>query len=107
MIKSSDQILRSYIDAADLLDACFNYLLNGNSGLVNSGGYLVSLLELANYVSRELNTNEVLTPNLIPKQSDEDYFSPDFDLNDIANKYGMQLQDIEKQVKNTISAINS
>ena len=107
VIKSSDQILRSYIDAADLLDTCFNYLLDGNSGLLNSGGYLISLLELANSISKELNTVEVLTPNLIPKQSDEDYFSPDFDLNDVAIKYGMQLQSIEEQVKNTILAINS
>lgn len=107
VINSSDQILRSYIDAADLLDTCFNYLLDGNSGLLNSGGYLVSLLELASYVSKEFNTNEVLTPNLIPKQTDEDYFSPDLDLNNIASTYGMQLQNIEKQVKNTILAINS
>ena len=107
VINSSDQILRSYIDAADLFDTCFNYLLDGNYGLLNSGGYVVSLLELANSVSRELNMNEVLTPNLIPKQYDEDYFSPDFDLNNIASTYGMQLQNIEKQVKNTILAINS
>ena len=106
-ISSSDQILRSYIDSSDLLDTCFNYLLDGNSGLLNSGGYRVSLLELANSVFRVLGINEKLNPNYAPKEADEDYYSPDFDLNDIANKYGIQLQNIEKQVKNTILAINS
>ena len=107
VINSSDQILRSYIDSNDLLDTCFNYLLDGNSGLLNSGGHRISLLELANSVYKVLGVNEKLTQNYVPKNSDEDYYSPDSDLNYIAIDYGISFQDIDKQIKNTILAINS
>jgi hypothetical protein len=107
VINSSDQILRSYIDSNDLLDTCFNYLLDGNSGLINSGGHRISLLELANSVYKVLGVNEKLTQNYVPKNSDENYYSPDSDLNYIAIDYGISFQDIDKQIKNTILAINS
>ncbi len=107
IINSSDQILRSYIDSNDLLDTCFNYLLDGNSGLLNSGGHRISLLELANSVYKGLRINKKLNPNYVPKNSDEDYYSPDSDLNEIAIDYGISFQDIDKQIKNTILAINS
>jgi nucleoside-diphosphate-sugar epimerase len=107
VISSSDQILRSYIDATDLLDTCFNHLLDGNSGLINSGGHKVSLLELANSIYRALGINEKLNPNYVPKQSDEDYYSPDFELNNVALNHGILLQDIDKQINNTLLAINS
>ncbi len=106
-ISSSDQILRSYIDSADLLDTCFNYLLDVNSGLLNSGGYRVSLLDLANSVYRVLGINEKLNPNYVPKESDEDYYSPDYELNKLAINYDISLQDIDSQIKNTLLAINS
>jgi nucleoside-diphosphate-sugar epimerase len=107
VISSSDQILRSYIDATDLLDTCFNHLLDGNSGLINSGGHKVSLHELASSIYKALGINEMLKPNYVPKESDEDYYSPDLELNNVAINHGIFLQDIDKQIKNTLIAINS
>ncbi len=107
VISSSDQIARSYIDATDLLNTCFNHLLDGNSGVLNSGGYRVSLLELSTAIYRVLGVNKKLNLNYVPKKSDEDYYSPDFELNNIALNYGILLQDIDKQIKNTFLAINS
>jgi hypothetical protein len=99
--------LRSYIDSADLLHTCLNYLLDGNSGLLNSGGYRVSLLDLANSVYRVLGINEELNPNYVPKENDEDYYSPDYKVNKLAINYDISLQDIDSQIKNTLLAINS
>ena len=46
-------------------------------------------------------------PNYVPKEIDEDYYSPDYELNKLAINYDISLQDIDSQIKNTLLAINS
>lgn len=106
-INSSDQIYRTYIDAIDLLDSCLNYLVDGNSGLLNSGGEKISLFELTNAIYRVRNISETIIPNNIAKKIDDDYYSPDFRIKDIADKYGIKIQNIDQQIENTFLAINS
>jgi nucleoside-diphosphate-sugar epimerase len=106
-INSSDQVFRSYIDANDLLKLCLGHLLEGNSGLLNSGGHRTSFLDLAKMIYLEFKIREELNPNLIVKNLEEDYYSPNDDLNIISNRYNFELQDIRKQIRNTVLAINS
>jgi hypothetical protein len=49
----------------------------------------------------------MLKPNYVPKESDEDYYSPDSELNNVALNHGILIQDLDKQIKNTLLAIKS
>jgi nucleoside-diphosphate-sugar epimerase len=106
-ITSSDQVLRSYIDAEDLFKVCFNELLLNKSSLLNSGGFQTTLFDLAALVLKVLGSSTTQIPNSIEKDSGDDYVSKDFKLNELALKQGLELQSLEDQIRNTLRAINS
>lgn len=106
-INSSDQVLRSYIDAEDLFKVCFNELFLNKSSLLNSGGFQTTLFDLAALVLKVLGSSTTQIPNSIEKDSGDDYVSKDFKLNELALKQGLELQSLEDQIRNTLRAINS
>ena len=106
-INSSDQVLRSYIDAEDLFKVCFNQLLINKYSLLNSGGFQTTLFDLASLVLMVIGSSTIQVPNLIEKESGDDYVSKDFKLNELANSQGLKLRSLEDQIKNTLRAINS
>ena len=106
-INSSDQVLRSYIDAEDLFKVCFNELLMNKTSLLNSGGFQTTLFDLASLVLKVIGSSTIQVPNLIEKGSGNDYVSKDFKLNELANSQGLKLRSLEDQIKNTLRAINS
>lgn len=106
-INSSDQVLRSYIDAEDLFKVCINELLINKSSLINSGGFQTTLFDLATLVLKVIGSSTIQVPNLIEKESGDDYVSKDFKLNELANSQGLKLRSLEDQIKNTLRAINS
>jgi nucleoside-diphosphate-sugar epimerase len=106
-INSSDQVLRSYIDAEDLFKVCFNELFLNKYTLLNSGGFQTTLFDLASLVLKVLGSSTAQIPNLIKKDSGDDYVSKDFKLNEFALKQGLKLQSLEDQIRNTLKAINS
>ncbi len=106
-ITSSDQVLRSYIDAEDLFQICLNELFLYKYTLLNSGGYKTTLFDLASLVLKVLGSSTAQIPNSIEKEPGDDYVSKDFKLNDLALKQGVKLQSLENQIRNTLRAINS
>jgi nucleoside-diphosphate-sugar epimerase len=106
-INSSDQVLRSYIDAEDLFQVCFNELFLNKSSLLNSGGFQTTLFDLASLVLKVLGSSNIQIPNSIEKEPGDDYFSKDFKLNELALKQGLELQSLEDQIRNTLRAVNS
>jgi nucleoside-diphosphate-sugar epimerase len=106
-INSSDQVLRSYIDAEDLLQVCFNELFLNKSSLLNSGGFQTTLFDLASLVLKVLGSSTAQIPNLIGKELGDDYVSKDFKLNDLALQQGLELQSLEDQIRNILRTVNS
>jgi nucleoside-diphosphate-sugar epimerase len=106
-INSSDQVLRSYIDAEDLFQVCFNELLVNKYTLLNSGGFQTTLFDLASLVLKVLGSSTTQIPNSLEKEFGDDYVSKDFKLNELANSQGLKLRSLEDQIKNTLRAINS
>jgi nucleoside-diphosphate-sugar epimerase len=106
-IKSSDQVLRSYIDAEDLFKVCFHELFLNKFTLLNSGGFQTTLFDLASLVLKVLGSSTAQNPNSTEKEPGDDYVSKDFKLNDLALKQGLNLQSLKDQIRNTLKAINS
>lgn len=106
-ITSSDQVLRSYIDAEDLFQICLNELFLHKYTLLNSGGSKTTLFDLASLVLKVLGSSTAQIPNSIEKEPGDDYVSKDFKLNELALKKGLELHSLEDQIKNTLKAINS
>jgi nucleoside-diphosphate-sugar epimerase len=106
-IKSSDQVLRSYIDAKDLFKVCFHELFLNKFTLLNSGGFQTTLFDLASLVLKVLGSSTAQNPNSTEKEPGDDYVSKDFKLNDLALKQGLNLQSLKDQIRNTLKAINS
>jgi|688.fasta_scaffold231373_2 nucleoside-diphosphate-sugar epimerase len=107
VINSSDQTLRTYVDASEQLKICFNKLFESKLNLINSGGFQISLFDLANLIYKVLNIKYTQTRNFIEKVSGDDYISKDFILNELGTLYGVKLTSLEDQVKNTIDLIKS
>jgi nucleoside-diphosphate-sugar epimerase len=105
LITSSDQTLRTYVDASDQLEICFNKLFESKISLINSGGFQISLFDLANLIYKVLSIKRNQTRNFVEKLSGDDYISKDFILNELGTLYGIELTSIEGQVKNTIDLI--
>ena len=106
-INSSDQVLRSYIDAEDLFKVCFHELFLNKYTLLNSGGFQTTLFDLASLVLKVLGSSNTQIPNSIEKEPGDDYVSKDFKLNDLALKQELELHSLEDQIRNTLRAINS
>ena len=105
IITSSDQTLRTYVDASDQLEICFTKLFESKLSLINSGGFQISLFDLANLIYKVLSIKRNQTRNFVEKLSGDDYISKDFILNELGTLYGVELTSIEDQVKNTINLI--
>ena len=105
-IKSNSQILRTYIDAEDLLQVCFNELLINKFSLLNSGGFQTTLFDLASLILNIVGSATSPISSTIEKQPGDDYVSKDFKLNELALIQGLKLQSLEKQIRNTLLAIN-
>ena len=105
-IKSNSQILRTYIDAEDLLQVCFNELLINKFSLLNSGGFQTTLFDLASLILNIVGSATSPISSTIEKQPGDDYVSKDFKLNELALIQGLELQSLEKQIRNTLLAIN-
>jgi nucleoside-diphosphate-sugar epimerase len=106
-VTQSDQILRTYIDAGDMLRVCFNKLFEDKLSVLNSGGFQTTLFNLASLVLKELEIFSVQIPNLTPKIPHQDYISKDFELNQLAIKYNLELHSLEAQIRNMSQALNT
>jgi len=106
-INSNGQILRTYIDAEDLLQVCFNELFINKFSVLNSGGFQTTLFDLASLILKIAGSSTSPISSSIEKQPGDDYVSKDFKLNELALIQGVKLQSLENQIRNTLMAVNS
>lgn len=93
---------RTYIDGADLSETLLTLANDSRSVFLDSGGSLVTLLELAHCVSRIMNNGncEVTTQN----ENSPSYFGNYQEFNEIALRAGQTLLSVEEQIVKTITA---
>ena len=87
-------------------DIYFNELLINKFSLLNSGGFQTTLFDLASLILNIVGSATSPISSTIEKQPGDDYVSKDFKLNELALIQGLELQSLEKQIRNTLLAIN-
>ncbi len=98
-----NNIRRSYVHSQDVIRASIQFLSEGGSGIVNSGGVITDLRDLATQVVRIHNSESKVSfdENLI--QSGLDYLSP---VSEIPKKYWLQELGLEQQIIETSAGID-
>ena len=98
----SPTTLRTYIDSGDLVEVLFSLALSGKNYQIDSGGELTSLGDLANLVSEAAKGSKVEKPENFEKSAD--YFGNYLEFNELADKSGVKLKNLNEQVTETFKA---
>lgn len=104
-IKSSHEVWRTYIDAYEMIGIALIGLLEGREGIVNSGGIPISLTNLAEIAKETFNSRSKIIKSKSINDSASYYSSSPPDLNQIANKYEIELMGISDQLRETAKTI--
>ena len=102
-ISIRNNLRRSYVYSQDVIRASIQFLGEGGSGIVNSGGIVTDLSDLATQVVRINNSESKISLDENLKQSDLDYLSP---VSEIPEKYWVQELDLEQQIIETSAGID-
>jgi nucleoside-diphosphate-sugar epimerase len=78
-----NNVQRSYIQIQEFIQSALQFLYAGGKGIVNSGGYAVTLSELARIIVRELNSKSDIQVESPTNSSNLDYVSPKCELPEI------------------------
>ncbi len=93
---------RVYIDGVNLMTILIRLALNGFSGMLDSGGYCVSMRQLAESVLNVVGLESTeLEMGMTPGNS---YYGDFETFNSLAERMGETVLDIHDQVRNTLSA---
>jgi nucleoside-diphosphate-sugar epimerase len=94
---------RTYVASSSVLHSSIFYLLNGGSGVVNSGGILTNLFDLAELTAKVLNSCSECVLELSGNFSDLDYISP---ISEIPKEFWLESLSLEDQIRNVALGIN-
>jgi UDP-glucuronate decarboxylase len=98
-----NNLRRSYVRSQDVIRASIQFISEGGSGIVNSGGIITDLNDLATQVVRIHNSESRISLDANLKHSGLDYLSP---VSEIPEKYWVQESDLEQQIIETSAGID-
>ena len=87
----------------DIIRASIQFLSEGGSGIVNSGGTITDLSNLATQIVKINNSESKISLNENSKQTGLDYLSP---VSEIPEKYWVHELNLEQQIIETSSGID-
>jgi UDP-glucuronate decarboxylase len=98
---SSGVVKRTYIDAGELMTVLLLNLLNGGSGIMDSGGFETSIQDLAQIVLNEIHPlGSVIISSTA---TDDDIYVPKATrFNEMAKELGIYLSPLQEQVQKTL-----
>ena len=93
---------RTYVDAVNLAGMLFSIASQGKDASFDSGGILLSMLELAQNVAMVLNKSNL---EIVAGQGESpDYFGDYQGFNELASKMNLDINGIQDQILNTLKA---
>ena len=95
---------RTYVDGTDLAGILLSVGSIGNDANFDSGGTLVSMLELAEKVAEVLDVGSLKIVE--GKGEPSDYFGEYEEFNHFAENFGYSIRGIEDQIQTTLEAFN-
>jgi len=103
-IRADHEVLRRYVDAGQFLSLATTLAHLGMSMDLDSGGQLISAVELGGRMIEILSVNKPLRYLKTRNHSDA-YYSPSHRMEDFAEKFGFTLNDIDWQIKNSTPVV--
>ena len=104
-ISSKSLTYRTYIHTYEMFGLALVGLLNGKTGIINSGGIKVEIADLAQRIFTLLNAKARVIQVLERKESTEQYVSTSPELNEVAVKFSISIMDLDSQILNTAESI--
>ncbi len=104
-IESKSLTYRTYIHTYEMFGLALVGILNGETGIINSGGIKVEIAELAQRIFSLLNAKARVIQVLDRKESIEQYVSISPELNKVAVKFKIPIMDLDSQILNTAESI--
>lgn len=102
-IEIRNNLKRSYVYSQDVIRASIEFLSDGGSGIVNSGGVITDLSDLATQIVRIHGSKSEISLAENSKQPRLDYLSP---ISEIPEKYWRQELNLEQQIVETSTGID-
>lgn len=95
---------RTYVDAVNLVGMLFSIASQGKDTSLDSGGTLVTMLELAQNVARALDKNDL---EIVSGEAESPDYVGDYEyFNQLASKLNHEIDGIQNQILNTLEAFN-
>jgi nucleoside-diphosphate-sugar epimerase len=101
LIKADKKVFRRYVDSEMFMGTLIESALAGENYVIDSGGPLVEIGELASIITGYLGLHEVLRPEISSSEVD-DYYSRSERFREVSNKFNLPIIGIHEQVSNTI-----
>jgi len=101
-VNSGAEVWRRYVDAEQFMEVLIRQSQTGHSQVLDSGGTLVEIGELATLISTEFSNVPVTRRERTLSDSDNNYFSKNENFERIAAGYGIKLLSMCEQVQETI-----
>lgn len=100
-INSNFEVYRRYCDAGEFLELLTKEASSGNSAILNSGGPLHEIGEIAEMIQGFIENTAIRRPIIIGEQID-DYYPRETSYEDLAIKHGIQLASMQTQIRRTV-----
>ena len=107
VVRASNMVLRRYASADQFLQVALQLMGTENQLVLDSGGPLTDLVQLAHVVSRALDTNSRVLFNIDEELPYDDYFSKSYLYESLIQEMNMIPQTIEQQVIETIRGMKA
>jgi nucleoside-diphosphate-sugar epimerase len=101
-IHSNFEVFRRYCDAGEFLDVLVSEASSGNSMIINSGGPLHEIEEIAQMILANIGYGTINRPLLGSKEID-DYYPRESTYEKLAKKNGIKLASMPIQVQRTVN----
>jgi nucleoside-diphosphate-sugar epimerase len=98
----SEHTLRTYLDSIDLVKVLFELSLTKKNYIIDSGGFLIKLGQLADEIAAIIPESSVEKICSVTKSAD--YFGDFQKFNELATKCGIELLNIDSQITETLNA---
>jgi len=102
VINSNKTVLRRYVDSEVFMGVLIKSALIGRDLVIDSGGPLVEIGELASAVGEAFKVKEILRPQILSAEID-DYYPRGEQFSIFAREFNLPIIDIRQQVANTIT----
>jgi len=104
-IKSGHQVFRRYADASEQMMVCALAALSGMDITLESGGTVMEIEELAKVIVEYSGSKKLIKRPIFTNSPPDEYYSESRKMEELANLFGLELSDMQKQITLTSSAV--